>query len=175
MSKRSFQSRSHVTNRWKGYGNTENSASNVEIGSFLHACEGEMLYASTHTKIPYFNAPVYLENKCLIGKIDEILGPINQIYFTVKPQEGIIAASFHTGDKVYIGNDKLLPLEKFLPQPKSSIVKKTQKSFSSGYRYKNQVNRRFVKKNRLSFNKHSKSTPFKKTKNNQSNPKKRSR
>lgn len=48
-----------------------------------------------------------------IGKVDEILGPINQLYFTVKPQEGIVATSFKTGDKFYIGGDKLLPLEKY--------------------------------------------------------------
>ena len=47
-----------------------------------------------------------------IGKVDEILGPINQVYFTIKPQEGIQATSFKAGDKFYIGGDKLLPLEK---------------------------------------------------------------
>lgn len=91
---------------------------------------------SINTKIPYFNAPIYLENKvCIqervglsfianrfgqtsIGKVDEILGPINQVYFTIKPTEGIQATSFKSGDKFYIGGDKLLPLEKFLPKPK---------------------------------------------------------
>jgi hypothetical protein len=34
-----------------------------EMGAFMHACEGDMLYESTNTKIPYFNAPIYLENK----------------------------------------------------------------------------------------------------------------
>lgn len=48
-----------------------------------------------------------------IGKVDEVLGPINQVYFTVKPQEGIVATSFKPGDKVFIGGDKLLPLEKY--------------------------------------------------------------
>lgn len=33
------------------------------MGSFVHACEGEMVYESTNIKIPYFNAPIYLENK----------------------------------------------------------------------------------------------------------------
>ncbi|EDN08816.1 predicted protein [Histoplasma mississippiense (nom. inval.)] len=51
-------------------------------------------------------------------KVDEVLGPINQVYFTIKPQEGIVATSFKSGDKFYIGGDKLLPLEKFLPKPK---------------------------------------------------------
>ncbi len=35
----------------------------LELGSFLHATEGEMVCESTNTKIPYFNAPIYLENK----------------------------------------------------------------------------------------------------------------
>jgi H/ACA ribonucleoprotein complex subunit 1 len=101
----------------------------LEMGSFVHACEGEMVCESVNPKIPYFNAPIYLENKVrakkkssgriliqcqtAIGKVDEILGPINQLYFTIKPQEGIVATSFKSGDKFYIGGDKLLPLEKY--------------------------------------------------------------
>ncbi|KAK5004157.1 H/ACA snoRNP pseudouridylase subunit, partial [Cryomyces antarcticus] len=50
----------------------------------------------------------------MIGKVDEILGPINQVYFTIKGQEGIVATSFKPGDKFYIGPDKLLPLEKWV-------------------------------------------------------------
>ncbi|OAL31467.1 H/ACA ribonucleoprotein complex subunit 1 [Fonsecaea multimorphosa] len=89
-----------------------------EMGTFMHATEGEMVCESVNAKIPFFNAPIYLENKTSIGKVDEILGPINQVYFTIKPQEGIQATSFKKGDKFYIGGDKLLPLEKFLPKPK---------------------------------------------------------
>ncbi|KAI4726012.1 hypothetical protein E4T49_06229 [Aureobasidium sp. EXF-10728] len=89
-----------------------------EMGTFMHASEGEMVCTSTNVKIPYFNAPIYLENKTAVGKVDEILGPINQVYFTIKPQEGIVATSFKNGDKFYIGGDKLLPLERFLPKPK---------------------------------------------------------
>nr|POE64829.1 h/aca ribonucleoprotein complex subunit 1 [Quercus suber] len=93
-------------------------ASVLEMGEFMHATEGEMVCNSINPKIPYFNAPIYLENKSPVGKVDEILGPINQLYFTIKPQEGIQAGSFKAGDKFYIGGDKLLPLEKFLPKPK---------------------------------------------------------
>lgn len=32
----------------------------------------------TNEKIPYFNAPIYLQNKTQIGKVDEIFGPINE-------------------------------------------------------------------------------------------------
>ncbi|KAF7720746.1 H/ACA snoRNP pseudouridylase subunit [Apophysomyces ossiformis] len=92
----------------------------VAMGSFVHACEGELVCKSINTKIPYFNAPIYLENKTQIGKVDEILGPLNEVYFTVKPQEGMVATSFKLDDKVYIGTDKLLPLERFLPKPKAA-------------------------------------------------------
>ncbi|KAI0157066.1 Gar1/Naf1 RNA binding region-domain-containing protein [Hypoxylon sp. FL1284] len=90
----------------------------LELGSFLHACEGEMVCASSNPKVPHFNAQIFLENKTAVGKVDEVLGPINQVYFTVKPSDGIQAASFKPGDRFYIGSEKLLPLEKFLPRPK---------------------------------------------------------
>ncbi|KAF1797708.1 small nucleolar RNP protein [Mucor lusitanicus] len=90
----------------------------VPMGAFVHACEGEMVCKSINPKIPYFNAPIFLENKSQIGKVDEILGPLNEVYFTVKMQEGMIAKSFKADDKVFIGTDKLLPLERFLPKPK---------------------------------------------------------
>lgn len=90
----------------------------VEMGSFLHSCEGELVCESVNVKIPYFNAPIFLQNKTSIGKVDEILGPITSLHFTIKPSEGIQASSFKAGDKFYIGGDRLLPLEKFLPKPK---------------------------------------------------------
>ena len=34
-----------------------------EMGKFVHDVEGEMFCESINTKIPYFNAPIYLENK----------------------------------------------------------------------------------------------------------------
>jgi H/ACA ribonucleoprotein complex subunit 1 len=33
------------------------------MGSVMHSCEGEMVCESINPKIPYFNAPIYLENK----------------------------------------------------------------------------------------------------------------
>jgi H/ACA ribonucleoprotein complex subunit 1 len=76
------------------------------------------------TKVPYFNAPIYLQNKTQIGKVDEILGPINQVFFTVKMEQGMNATSFKKDDKVYIGGDKLLPIERFLPKPKVAGAKR---------------------------------------------------
>ena len=85
-----------------------------------------MVCRSSNPKIPYFNAPIYLENKQQIGKVDEILGRIEEVYFTVKLQENILAKSFKSQDKVYIAEDKLLPLERFLPKPPVPKVKGNQ-------------------------------------------------
>ena len=49
----------------------------IEVGSFMHACEEDLVCKGSIEKVPYFNAPIYLENKSQIGKVDEIFGPIN--------------------------------------------------------------------------------------------------
>ncbi|KAL1195549.1 putative H/ACA ribonucleoprotein complex subunit 1-like protein 1 [Cardamine amara subsp. amara] len=90
----------------------------VEVATFLHACEGDAVTKLSSEKIPYFNAPIYLQNKTQIGKVDEIFGPINESLFSIKMMEGIVATSYVQGDKFYIDPSKLLPLARFLPQPK---------------------------------------------------------
>ncbi|QLG72015.1 hypothetical protein HG535_0C03680 [Zygotorulaspora mrakii] len=103
----------------------------LEMGAFLHPCEGDIVCRSINTKIPYFNAPIYLENKTQVGKVDEILGPLNEVYFTVKCSEGVQSASFKEGDKFYIAPDKLLPIERFIPKPKVAGPPKPKKKKSS--------------------------------------------
>ena len=99
-------------------------------------------------QVPYFNAPIYLENKSDVGKVcahaqtvrgrvrvswrpcprtvrsvvqvDEIFGTIQELHFSVKPAEGMAATSFKAGDKLFINPEKLLPLQRFLPQPKGT-------------------------------------------------------
>lgn len=50
--------------------------------------------------VPYFNAPVYLENKEQVGKIDEIFGNLRDYFVSVKVGEGIKAKSFAKNQKV---------------------------------------------------------------------------
>ena len=40
--------------------------------------------------------------------------------FTIKMSEGILASAYSAGDKFYIDPYKLLPLDRFLPQPKGA-------------------------------------------------------
>lgn len=104
------------------------------MGKFVHACEGEMVCESINPKVPHFNAQIFLENKTAVGKVDEVLGPINQVFFTIKPSEGIQATSFKYGDKFFIAGEKLLPLERFLPKPKPppGTVSKVKKPSRGG-------------------------------------------
>lgn len=100
-----------------------------EIGELMHECEGELVLSLTNKKIPYFNGPIFLESKALIGRVEEIFGTINEVVgvnnvcacnfsickqkFTVKLSDGVKASSYKKGDKFYISPDKLLPIERF--------------------------------------------------------------
>ena len=41
-----------------------------------HTSEDDIVCKCTNEKVPYFNAPIFLENKQQIGKVDEIFGPV---------------------------------------------------------------------------------------------------
>ncbi|KAI1732953.1 gar1/Naf1 RNA binding region domain-containing protein [Ditylenchus destructor] len=86
----------------------------IEVGLFTHTCENDIVCNTTCGKIPYFNAPVFFQNKEQIGKIDEIFGGPKDHGFSVKLNEGVKSASFKTEQKIYIDPAKLLPVERFL-------------------------------------------------------------
>jgi len=49
----------------------------LEVGEFMHSCEGDLVCKSINEKVPYFNAPIYFENKAQVGKVDEIFGQVS--------------------------------------------------------------------------------------------------
>ena len=63
------------------------------MGDFVHPCEDDIVVKCTteENKVPYFNAPVYLENKEQIGKVDEIFGQLRDF------------VSFHLSSPVLCG------------------------------------------------------------------------
>ncbi|XP_016064953.1 PREDICTED: H/ACA ribonucleoprotein complex subunit 1 isoform X2 [Miniopterus natalensis] len=75
----------------------------VLLGEFLHPCEDDIVCKCTtdENKVPYFNAPVYLENKEQIGKVDEIFGQLRDFYFSVKLSENMKASSFKKLQKIH--------------------------------------------------------------------------
>jgi len=70
------------------------------VSTFLHACEGEAVTKLTNEKVPYFNAPIYLQNKTQIGKVEEIFGPINEsVSIYLRRHPGLPNLSEHLKDK----------------------------------------------------------------------------
>ncbi|KAE9421057.1 hypothetical protein Angca_008759, partial [Angiostrongylus cantonensis] len=87
----------------------------IEVGEFTHTCENDIVCKCTCGKIPFFNAPIYFQNKEKIGKIDEIFGSLLDNGFSVTLSDGVKSASFKLGQKLYIDPAKLMPIERFLP------------------------------------------------------------
>uniref|UniRef100_A0A0K0DKY4 H/ACA ribonucleoprotein complex subunit n=1 Tax=Angiostrongylus cantonensis TaxID=6313 RepID=A0A0K0DKY4_ANGCA len=87
----------------------------IKVGEFTHTCENDIVCKCTCGKIPFFNAPIYFQNKEKIGKIDEIFGSLLDNGFSVTLSDGVKSASFKLGQKLYIDPAKLMPIERFLP------------------------------------------------------------
>jgi len=86
----------------------------VEAGSFLHAAEEALVFDCVlPAELPMFSADVFLENKTKIGAVEEILGPITKVMFTVKLDNGFQSSSFEDGSKVFLNPEKTLPLTRF--------------------------------------------------------------
>jgi len=92
----------------------------VEIGSYSHPCESQLVCKATNDMIPYFNAGIFLENKQQIGKVDEIFGPMKQYWFSITLLENMKSDSFKKDQKLFVDPNKLLPLARFLPRPPGS-------------------------------------------------------
>lgn len=72
----------------------------IPVGYFDYACQDDLVVKITIEDVPYFNAPIFLENKEQVGKIDEIFGNLRDYYVTVKLGENMKATSFKSQQKV---------------------------------------------------------------------------
>jgi rRNA processing protein Gar1 len=75
-----------------------------EFGHFTHSCQKDIVCKSDIESVPYFNAPIYFEDKTQIGKVDEIFGTVRNYFISVTLGEGITAHSFKTKQKVSFRN-----------------------------------------------------------------------
>jgi len=97
----------------------------IPFGYFDFTCQDDLVLKAEIEDVPYFNAPIFLENKSQIGKIDEIFGTLRDYSVSVKLSDNMKATSFVPKQKLFIDPAKLLPLQRFLPQPpKPKIGKK---------------------------------------------------
>lgn len=83
------------------------------------------------SRFPKFNRGVYLENKSKVGSVDEILGPLNAFYFSVKPAEGINPSSFKEGQIFYMAPEDLLSTDRFT-KPQAPRPKGPPRQFGAG-------------------------------------------
>lgn len=72
----------------------------IPVGYFDYVCQDDLVCKITIQDVPYFNAPIFLENKEQIGKIDEIFGNLRDYYVTIKLGENMKASSFKQQQKV---------------------------------------------------------------------------
>jgi H/ACA ribonucleoprotein complex subunit 1 len=74
------------------------------FGEFMHLCEDDIICKCTTegNTVPYFNAPVYLENKEQIRKVDGMFGQLRDFYFSVKLSKNMKVSSFKKLQKFYI-------------------------------------------------------------------------
>lgn len=106
----------------------------IPFGYFDFTCQDDLVLKSEIEDVPYFNAPIFLENKSQIGKIDEIFGTLRDYSVSVKLSDNMRASSFTPKQKLFIDPAKLLPLQRFLPQPPKPKIgkKKGDKSGAGG-------------------------------------------
>lgn len=72
----------------------------TSLGQFSWVVEDDLVVKVNIEQVPFFNAPIYTENKQQIGKIDEIFGNIRNYYVSVKLAENLKASSFEKNTQV---------------------------------------------------------------------------
>ena len=78
----------------------------TDVATFSHACEGELIAMVDGDRVPLLARMVYTANKQLIGKVDDVFGPMHSPGICVKidGNAGVKAESFKAGDKVSVHN-----------------------------------------------------------------------
>ncbi|KAF5294731.1 hypothetical protein FQA39_LY00215 [Lamprigera yunnana] len=92
----------------------------IPLGSYIYTCQDEIICKVETDDVPFFNAPIYLENKEQIGTIVKILGNPKDYSVTIRLSENVDVSSFKKNQKLFIDPDKLLTSQRFLPRPHRS-------------------------------------------------------
>ena len=72
----------------------------VPVATYSNTVEGLICCSILEKKVPLLMRSIYMENKSLIGKVDDVFGPVTAPGIAVKPVEGVKGQSFKEGDKV---------------------------------------------------------------------------
>ncbi|CAG9861737.1 unnamed protein product [Phyllotreta striolata] len=71
----------------------------IPLGYYEKSVQDDLVCKVEIEDVPYFNAPIYLENKQQIGKIDEIFGNIRDYWVSIKLGDDMRAGSFQANQK----------------------------------------------------------------------------
>lgn len=112
------------------------STETVHLGTFVHPAGDLLVLNLEHKDIPYPNSAV-LFNKKQIGKVDEVFGPVGDVYVAVKPDPSIRASEFRLETRFEGYKDRFIPSNRFLPREeverkKEQSDKKNKDSKSAG-------------------------------------------
>lgn len=98
----------------------------TNLGKFEWTVQDDLVAKVDIEQVPYFNAPIFTENKQQIGKIDEIFGNIRDYYVSIKLSDNIKASSFEKHAKVF---QKISSYEIFSCTPFSDPSKQIHNSY----------------------------------------------
>jgi H/ACA ribonucleoprotein complex subunit 1 len=103
------------------------------VGTYVQNSQELLVFKSIHQNIPLCDSPAFLEDKSLLGKITEVLGPINSVLFAVEVDKDAKKKTWKVGEKCFINPRRTLPLERFLPQEvKNPLEPKIKKAKAEG-------------------------------------------
>lgn len=72
----------------------------IPLGYYDYSAQDDLVCKVEIEDVPFFNAPIYLENKEQVGKIDEIFGNLRDYYVSIRLSDEVKAASFKKHQKV---------------------------------------------------------------------------
>lgn len=72
----------------------------VPVATYTQTVEGLMICSVVAKQVPLLMRSIYMENKTLIGKVDDVFGPITAPGIAVKTTDGVKGEGFKAGDKV---------------------------------------------------------------------------
>lgn len=87
------------------------------VAEVSHACEGLIICNVVGGNVPLLMRSIYQLNKTRIGKVDDVFGPMSKPGLAIKPDDGVKAESFKSGDKLYADPQQCRDTKFFMPRP----------------------------------------------------------